>query len=152
METGYVVFQRGSERASKVVVVLFTGRPLVLDEVKELADALLLVWYPETEGGNAIRNMLFGRCEPQGRLSRSLPRSVGQLPLYYNAFSTGRPYDGKILNRFYSRYTDCPNTPLYPYGYGLTYHKMLLFMERIWSAARNPGCFVCGSVMTAARF
>lgn len=110
------------KRVSSVVVVLFAGRPLVLDEVKELADAVLLVWYPGTEGGTAIRDMLFGMSEPQGRLSMSLPRSVGQLPLYYNAFSTGRPYDGKTVNRFFSRYTDCPNTPLYPYGYGLSYH------------------------------
>ena len=96
------------KRVSRVVVVLFAGRPLVLDEVKELADAVLLVWYPGTEGGTAIRDMLFGKREPQGRLSMSLPRSVGQLPLYYNAFSTGRPYDGKTPNRFFSRYTDCP--------------------------------------------
>lgn len=111
------------KRVSKVIVVLFAGRPLVLDEVKKLADAVLLVWYPGTEGGTAIRDMLFGRYEPQGRLSMSLPRSVGQLPLYYNAFSTGRPYDGKTPNRFFSRYMDCPNTPLYPYGYGLSYHS-----------------------------
>ncbi|HJA94419.1 MAG TPA: beta-glucosidase BglX [Candidatus Eisenbergiella merdipullorum] len=111
------------KRASEVAVVLFAGRPLVLDEVKELADAVLLVWYPGTEGGAAIRDMLFGKSEPQGHLSMSFPRSVGQLPLYYNAFSTGRPYDGKTPNRFFSRYTDCPNTPLYPYGYGLSYHS-----------------------------
>lgn len=111
------------KRARKVVVVLFAGRPLVLDEVKELADALLLVWYPGTEGGSAIRDMLFGICEPQGRLSMSMPRSLGQVPLYYNAFSTGRPYDGHTPVRFFSRYEDCPNTPLYPFGYGLSYHS-----------------------------
>ncbi len=109
--------------AQKVVVVLYAGRPLVLDEVKELADAILLVWYPGTEGGHAICDVLFGEAEPEGRLAMSLPRSVGQLPLYYNSFSTGRPYDGKTPNRFFSRYTDCANTPLYPYGYGLSYHK-----------------------------
>ena len=96
---------------------------VVLDEVKELADALLLVWYPGTEGGSAIRDMLFGICEPQGRLSMSMPRSLGQVPLYYNAFSTGRPYDGHTPVRFFSRYEDCPNTPLYPFGYGLSYHS-----------------------------
>ena len=96
---------------------------VVLDEVKELADTLLLVWYPGTEGGSAIRDMLFGICEPQGRLSMSMPRSLGQVPLYYNAFSTGRPYDGHTPVRFFSRYEDCPNTPLYPFGYGLSYHS-----------------------------
>ena len=111
------------KRVSRLIVVLFAGRPLELREVKELADALLLVWYPGTEGGRAIRDMLFGKSEPEGRLSMSLPESVGQLPLYYNAFSTGRPYDGKTANRFFSRYTDCPNAPLYPFGYGLSYHS-----------------------------
>lgn len=107
----------------KVVVVLYAGRPLVLDEVSRLADALLLVWFPGTEGGHAVRDVLFGRQEPGGRLAMSLPRSVAQMPLYYNSFSTGRPYDGKSHERFLSRYNDCPNTPLYPYGYGLGYHS-----------------------------
>lgn len=109
--------------AKRVIVVLFAGRPLVLNEVKELADALLLVWYPGTEGGHAVCDVLFGREEPRGRLSMSLPRDVGQMPLYYNAFSTGRPYDGTTPVRFFSRYTDCDNLPLYPYGYGLSYHR-----------------------------
>ncbi len=117
------LLRRVRKCARKVVVLLFGGRPLILDEVKELADALLLVWYPGTEGGHAICDVLFGSREPEGRLSMSLPRSVGQMPLYYNAFSTGRPYDGKTPIRFFSRYTDCDNTPLYPYGYGLAYHK-----------------------------
>ena len=117
------LLRRVRETAQKLVVVVFAGRPLVLDEVKELADALLLVWYPGTEGGHAVADVLFGVSAPEGRLSMSLPRSVGQMPLYYNCFSTGRPYDGVTPIRFFSRYTDCPNTPLYPFGYGLSYHK-----------------------------
>lgn len=127
------------KRCRKVVVVLFAGRPLVLDEVKELADALLLVWYPGTEGGTAIRDMLFGICEPQGRLSMSMPRSMGQLPLYYNAFSTGRPYDGHTPVRFFSRYEDCPNTPLYPFGYGLSYHSARYGTVQLDQTVMKPG-------------
>ena len=134
------------KRAARVIVVLFAGRPLVLNEVKELADALLLVWYPGTEGGAAIRDMLFGVSEPQGRLSMSLPRSVGQLPLYYNHFSTGRPYDGKTVNRFFSRYTDCPNTPLYPYGYGLSYHSAAYGPVRLSAAVLGPGESITAAV------
>ena len=118
-----VLLKKVRERAAKVVTVLFGGRPLVLEEVSGLSDALLEVWFPGTEGGHAIADVLLGKENPSGRLSMSMPRSVGQMPLYYNHFSTGRPYDGFTPNRFFSRYTDCENTPLYPYGYGLSYHK-----------------------------
>lgn len=117
------LLRRVREKASKVIVVLFGGRPLVLDEVSRLSDALLEVWFPGTEGGHGIADVLFGKANPSGRLSMSMPRSVGQMPLYYNHFNTGRPYDGVTPNRFFSRYTDCSNTPLYPFGYGLSYHK-----------------------------
>lgn len=117
------LLRRVREKASKVIVVLFGGRPLVLDEVSRLSDALLEVWFPGTEGGRGIADVLFGKANPSGRLSMSMPRSVGQMPLYYNHFNTGRPYDGVTPNRFFSRYTDCSNTPLYPFGYGLSYHK-----------------------------
>lgn len=117
------LLRRVREKASKVIVVLFGGRPLILDEVSRLSDALLEVWFPGTEGGRGIADVLFGKANPSGRLSMSMPRSVGQMPLYYNHFNTGRPYDGVTPNRFFSRYTDCSNTPLYPFGYGLSYHK-----------------------------
>ena len=117
------LLRRVREKAAKVVVVLFGGRPLVLDEVGRLSDALLEVWFPGTEGGHAIADVLFGKENPSGRLSMSMPRRVGQMPLYYNHFRTGRPYDGTTPNRFFSRYTDCDNEPLYPYGYGLSYHR-----------------------------
>lgn len=109
--------------AKKVIVILFGGRPMELTAVQPLADALLLAWFPGTEGGHAIADAIFGKAEPTGHLSVSLPRCVGQLPLYYNSFSTGRPYDGHSPEPFLSRYTDCPNTALYPYGYGLSYHS-----------------------------
>lgn len=131
------LLRRVRKCAKKVVVLLFCARPLVLDEVKELSDALLLVWYPGTEGGHAVCDVLFGSREPEGRLSMSFPRSVGQMPLYYNAFSTGRPYDGRTPIRFFSRYTDCANTPLYPYGYGLSYHRAAYGPVRLDSRTLN---------------
>jgi beta-glucosidase len=105
-----------------VVVVLINGRPLELGEIAERADAILEAWFPGTEGGNAIADILVGDESPSGRLTMSFPVTVGQLPVYYNAFPTGRP-KGNDDNpeRFVSRYRDIPNMPLYPFGYGLTY-------------------------------
>lgn len=104
------------------VVVLFHGRPLELGELAERADAILAAWFPGSEGGNAIADLLLGEAEPSGRLTISFPYTVGQLPLYYNALPTGRPKQGEEdPERFRSRYTDAPNAPRYPFGYGLTY-------------------------------
>jgi beta-glucosidase len=105
-----------------VIVVLLSGRPLALDEVSSNCDALLQAWFPGTEGGNAIADILTGTKKPSGRLTISFPHSVGQLPLYYNHLPTGRPQDDSSANnRFASGYIDSPNAPLYPFGYGLTY-------------------------------
>lgn len=102
-----------------MVVVLFSGRPLVLAELADQADAILAAWFPGTEGGNAIADLLCGDRAPSGRLNMSFPRHVGQCPVYYSGYRTGRP--GKDNDRFSSRYADLPSTPLYPFGYGLTY-------------------------------
>lgn len=106
----------------RVVVVLINGRPLELGEIAEKADAILEAWFPGTEGGNAVADILFGDMCPSGRLTMSFPVTVGQVPIYYNAMPTGRP-KGNDNNpeRFVSRYRDIPNAPLYPFGYGLTY-------------------------------
>lgn len=107
-----------------VVVVLFGGRPLALEQTERCADAMLEAWFTGTEGAHAIVNVLYGRKNPSGRLSMSFPRRVGQVPLYYNAFQTGRPAGlSGHSGRFTSRYLDCPNEPLYPFGYGLSYHE-----------------------------
>ena len=102
-----------------IVVVLFNGRPLDLREISEKAKAVLDVWYPGTEGGNAIVDVLTGQSAPEGKLPMSFPYCVGQVPVYYNQFMTGRPNVGS--GRFFSKYTDIPNEPLYPFGYGLSY-------------------------------
>lgn len=105
-----------------VVLVLINGRPLELGEISEKADAILEAWFPGTEGGNAVADILFGDEYPSGRLTMSFPVTVGQVPVYYNAMPTGRPKgNDENPERFVSRYRDIPNAPLYPFGYGLTY-------------------------------
>ena len=104
-----------------IVVVLFNGRPLDLREIKATAKAVLEVWLPGTEGGHAIVDVLTGAVNPSGKLSMSFPYCVGQVPVYYNAFTTGRPTIPNVPERFKSKYLDIPNNPLYPFGYGLSY-------------------------------
>ena len=105
----------------KIVLVLFTGRPLTLTYEDANVDAILNVWAPGTEAGNAIADVLFGAVNPSGKLSATFPRSVGQIPLYYNHLNTGRPWNGKEDTKFKSNYLDESNDPLYPFGYGLSY-------------------------------
>ena len=109
-----------------IVVVLFTGRPLALTNIKEVPEAILNVWFPGTEAGNAISDVLFGTVNPSGKLPMTFPRSLGQVPLYYNHKITGRPLgkeqtDKCEYHRFRSNFMDECNTPLYPFGYGLSY-------------------------------
>jgi len=103
----------------KVVVVLMNGRPLVLGDAVEAAPAIVEAWHLGSEAGHAIADVLFGDYNPSGKLPVSFPRSVGQLPLYYNHKSTGRGNPAPQV--FWSHYTDSPNTPLYPFGFGLSY-------------------------------
>ena len=109
-----------------IVVVLFTGRPLALTNVKDIPDSILNVWFPGTEAGNAITDVLFGKVNPSGKLPMTFPRSLGQVPLYYNHKNTGRPLSAEKTEkceyeRFRSNFMDECNTPLYPFGYGLSY-------------------------------
>ena len=109
-----------------IVVVLFTGRPLALTNMKDMPDSILNVWFPGTEAGNAITDVLFGKVNPSGKLPMTFPRSLGQVPLYYNHKNTGRPLSAEKTEkceyeRFRSNFMDECNTPLYPFGYGLSY-------------------------------
>ena len=111
-----------------IVVVLFTGRPLALTNMKDLPDAILNVWFAGSEAGNAISDALFGKVNPSGKLPVTFPRSLGQVPIYYNHKNTGRPLSAEqtekcVYERFRSNYMDECNTPLYPFGYGLSYTK-----------------------------
>ncbi len=100
-------------------VVLMSGRALVIPWLAEHAPALLEAWLPGTEGGDAVADVLFGDAEPGGRLTASFPRDVGQIPVYYAHRPTGRPR--VATDRYTSKYLDVANTPLYPFGYGLSY-------------------------------
>ena len=106
-----------------VVLVLFTGRPLTIEEEVETVPAILNVWFPGSEAGLAISDVLFGDVNPSGKLTATFPRNVGQIPIYYNHKNTGRPLNNKdgVFEKFRSNYLDVQNEPLFPFGYGLSY-------------------------------
>lgn len=113
------LFKKISKLNKKIIVVLMNGRPIAIPEIAKKADAILETWFAGSEAGNAIADILFGDFNPSGKLTMSFPRNVGQCPIYYNHMNTGRPNSSG--NVFWSHYTDAPNTPLYPFGYGLSY-------------------------------
>ena len=100
-----------------VIVVLFNGRPLAIPQIQKKAAAILEAWFPGIQGGNGVADVLFGGTDPAGRLTTTFPRSVGQVPIYYNHLNTGRPGIGE----YKGNYADGPNDPLYPFGFGLAY-------------------------------
>lgn len=102
-----------------VVLVLVGGRPLEIGGLLDKAPAILMVWYPGTEGGSALADVLFGDVSPSGKLPHTWPRSVGQAPIYYDRLPTGRPTED--WNRFTLKYVDAPITPQFPFGFGLSY-------------------------------
>jgi beta-glucosidase len=113
-----------------IVLLVFSGRPLVLDWAAEHINAIIEAWFPGTEAGSAMANVIYGDAAPSGKLPMSFPRAAGQQPLYYNQFPTGRPAfnsDPQLAeadSRFVSRYIDVPNEALFPFGYGLTYTQI----------------------------
>ena len=109
-----------------IVLLLFNGRPLDISEELPLANSILDVWFPGTEAGYAIADAVFGKTNPSGKLTATFPRNVGQIPIYYNHKNTGRPISKDALEnckfeKFRSNYLDVCNTPLFPFGYGLSY-------------------------------
>jgi beta-glucosidase len=117
------------------VVVLMNGRPLTISWLAENAPGLLEAWYPGTEGGNAVADVLFGSVNPSGKLPMSFPRNVGQIPISYNELPTGRPADPS--NKFTSQYLDVANTPQYSFGYGLSYTTFAFSNVRLSSTSIN---------------
>ena len=105
-----------------VVLVLFTGRPLALKWEQENVPAILNVWFPGSEAGYAITDVMMGDVNPSGKLTTTFPQNLGQVPLFYNHKNTGRPLgEGKWFSKFRSNYLDVSNEPLYPFGFGLSY-------------------------------
>jgi len=102
-----------------IALVLFNGRPLDLSDIVDMPDAILEAWFPGTEAGNGVADVLMGTYNPAGKITLTFPRSVGQVPLFYNQKNTGRPLNDK--EKYTSKYLDIPNTPLFPFGYGLSY-------------------------------
>ena len=113
------LFQAVAATGKPVIVVLFNGRPLTIPEISTNAAAILEAWHPGVQAGNGIADILFGDASPSGRLTTSFPYDVGQVPIHYNHLNTGRPGIGE----YKGNYVDAPITPLYPFGFGLTYTK-----------------------------
>lgn len=106
-----------------IVLVLNNGRPLAIPWADKHIPAIVEAWHLGTQAGNAIAQVLYGDYNPSGKLPMTFPRNVGQVPIYYNYKNTGRPVMNEPESVFWSHYIDQPNTPLYPFGYGLSYSK-----------------------------
>jgi beta-glucosidase len=111
------LFDAVAATGKPVIVILFNGRPLAVPELQKKAAAILEAWFPGVQGGNGVADVLFGDVDPAGRLTTTFPNSVGQVPIHYNHFNTGRPGIGD----YKGNYADGPTTPLYPFGFGLAY-------------------------------
>jgi beta-glucosidase len=118
------------------VVVLMNGRPLTIPWLADNAPALLEAWYPGTEGGDAVADLLFGKVNPSGKLPISFPRNVGQVPISYNELPTGRPYDPN--SKWNSRYLDVPNPPQYAFGQGMSYTTFNVGSPHLSSTSVSP--------------
>lgn len=134
------------------VLILFTGRPMVLTDVEPKLNAIVMAWYPGIEAGPALVETLFGMSNPSGRLTASFPRAVGQEPLYYNYLNTGRPALNADLThlprtseeKYLSRYLDEPNSPLYPFGYGLSYSTFSYSQPRLSATSTSAAALNAG--------
>jgi beta-glucosidase len=126
-------------------VVLFTGRPLALEDVVGDTPALLEAWFPGVQAGHAVADVVFGKVNPGGKLPVSFPRRLGQVPIYYNHEPTGRPCD--VTQKYVSRYRDLAScSPLYEFGYGLSYTTFSMSNLRLSSATVSRKGSVTASV------
>ncbi len=123
----------------KVVLIVFAGRPLILTNLINNADAVLYAYQPGTMAGIGLFNLITGKTSPSGKLTMTFPFHEGQVPIYYNHLKTGRPFDEKRPTyRYNSRYIDAPNEPLYPFGYGLSYGVFIYTNLRIDKQNLHP--------------
>jgi beta-glucosidase len=121
------VFEKAAGKP--VIVVLFSGRPLAVPELASRAHAMLAAWFPGCEAGHAIADVLTGKASPSGRTPVSWPRAVGQIPIFFGERPGGRPFNPD--DHFTSHYSDVENTPLFPFGHGLTYGDFELSNLRV---------------------
>jgi len=129
-----------------VVVLISAGRPLVFNYTADHATSILYTWWLGTEAGNAIADVLFGDYNPSGKLPISFPRTEGQIPIYYNKFSTGRPARNDSDVNYVSAYTDLHNDPRYPFGYGLSYTHFIYSDLHLSSTSFKPGGSITATV------
>jgi len=127
------VFERAQRSAIPVIVILFSGRPLVVPWLVERANAVLAAWFLGSEAGNAIADVLTGQVSPSGRTPVTWPRATGQVPIFFSERPSGRPFDA--ADKFTSKYLDVANEPLFPFGFGLTYGRFELSNLRLSSGA-----------------
>jgi beta-glucosidase len=120
------------------VVVIMAGRPLIFENVAEGAKAILYAWHPGSEGGNAIADVLFGDVNPSGKLPMTFPRNMGQIPISYQQYNTGRPLQDEKNVVYKSAYIDSPNTPRYAFGHGLSYTSFAYSDLRMSSTSMGP--------------
>ncbi|MFV0518751.1 MAG: glycoside hydrolase family 3 N-terminal domain-containing protein [Lachnospirales bacterium] len=121
-----LLVEKLKKAGKKVVTLIFSGRPLELTPILPYTDALLQAWFLGTCSGLALADLLVGDVNPSGKLSMSFPVTVGQIPVYYNRYNTGRPSKDNIKERYVSRYLDCQVEPLFPFGFGLNYSNFKL--------------------------
>ncbi len=129
-----------------IVLVLFNGRPLDLSWEDENVDAIVEAWYPGIMAGHAVADVLSGDFNPSAKLVMTFPRNVGQIPIFYNQENTGRPFDEENPADYRSSYIDSPNSPLFPFGYGLSYTSFEYSNAEISSAKMDRGGSVTASV------
>ena len=131
-----------------VVMLNFSGRPTVMTWESEHVPAIMNVWFPGSEAGDAIADVVFGDVCPSGKLTASMPYNEGQIPVYYNHFNTGRPKspDATSFQQYRSNFIDAPNEPLYPFGFGLSYTDFTYGDFKLDKDVLKPGGCVTASV------
>jgi beta-glucosidase len=132
------------ETGKPIALVLINGRPLTLQWEQDNIDAILETWLPGMRGGEAIADILFGDANPSGKITMTFPRNVGQIPIYYNHKNTGRPYNND--SKFTVKYIDMENTPLYPFGYGLSYTQFTYSGVQLSDSTLTDGGNITASV------
>lgn len=133
-----------------IVLVLINGRPLTIEWPHQHVDAIVEAWYGGSEAGTAISDVLFGRYNPSGKLTMTVPRHVGQIPIYYNAKPTGRPYQQhsqQFAEKYKSKYIDESNLPRYPFGYGLSYSHFRYHDMKINTSTLHKNTRITASVI-----